>query len=213
MFFFGRGFHYRPSSAARPPKNHGPASRRPRPSAESAPFFFMIYICPPTPPPQCCTECCTGASGPDRGPFASRRGSRLHRLGNHFRRAQEKEPSCRHPRRSRGRRRSRKSYYEAVLGRGRKAIRSAFIFFLLRAATPPCQNELARNFSSVAASPRPLKPEKKRAGAGAFPPLHPPLGRSSLASLGSRGCAADRGFAPSLRPAARHCNEMVLCGV
>jgi hypothetical protein len=47
----------------------------------------LIYICPPTPPPQCCTECCTGASGPGRGPFASRRGSRLHRRGNHFRRA------------------------------------------------------------------------------------------------------------------------------
>jgi hypothetical protein len=31
--FFGRGFHYRPSSAARPPKKHGPASRRrPRPT-------------------------------------------------------------------------------------------------------------------------------------------------------------------------------------
>jgi hypothetical protein len=30
---------YRPSSAARPPKKHGPASRRPRPSAESAPLL------------------------------------------------------------------------------------------------------------------------------------------------------------------------------
>jgi hypothetical protein len=65
-----------------------------------------------------------------------------------------------------------------------------------------CQNELARNSSSVAASPRPLKPEKS-AWAGAPPPLHPPLGRSPLASLGSRGCAADRGFAPFLRPAGR----------
>jgi hypothetical protein len=38
-----------------------------------------------------------------------------------------------------------------------------------RAAAKP----QARNFSSVAASPRPLKPEKG-AGAGASPPLHPP---------------------------------------
>jgi hypothetical protein len=37
-YFLGRGFYYRPSSAARPPKKHGPASRRPRPSAESAPL-------------------------------------------------------------------------------------------------------------------------------------------------------------------------------
>jgi hypothetical protein len=40
VFFFGRGFYYRPSSAARPPKNHGPASRRPRPSAESLECFI-----------------------------------------------------------------------------------------------------------------------------------------------------------------------------
>jgi hypothetical protein len=33
-----------------------------------------------------------------------------------------------------------------------------------------CQNELARNSSSVAASPRPLKPEKKRWGGGVPPP-------------------------------------------
>ena len=51
-----------------------------------------------TTPPQCCTECCTGASGPDRGPFASRRGSRLHRIGNHFRRAagEPRRPPARH---------------------------------------------------------------------------------------------------------------------
>jgi hypothetical protein len=37
--FFGRGFHYRPSSAAPPPQKHGPASRRPRSSAQLlAPF-------------------------------------------------------------------------------------------------------------------------------------------------------------------------------
>jgi hypothetical protein len=45
--------------------------------------------------------------------------------------------------------------------------------YLLRAATPPCQNELARNFSSVAASPRPFKPEK-RWGGGVPPPAPPP---------------------------------------
>jgi hypothetical protein len=42
-FFFGRGFHSRPSSAARPPNNHGPASRRPRPSAESAPLSQPLH--------------------------------------------------------------------------------------------------------------------------------------------------------------------------
>jgi hypothetical protein len=42
-----RGFHYRPSSAARPPQNHGPASRRPRPSAESAPLSQPLYCLSP----------------------------------------------------------------------------------------------------------------------------------------------------------------------
>jgi hypothetical protein len=54
------------------------------------------------------------------------------------------------------------------------------------------QNELAR--SSVQQTRLlALSNPKKSAGAGAFPPLHPPppLGRSFLAcSLGSRGCAA-----------------------
>jgi hypothetical protein len=51
-------FHYRPSSAARPPKKHGPASRRPRPSAESAPLSEPLYCLstrptsPPYPAPQ-----------------------------------------------------------------------------------------------------------------------------------------------------------------
>jgi hypothetical protein len=36
-------FFQRPSSAARPPKTHGPASRRPRPSAESAPLSQPLY--------------------------------------------------------------------------------------------------------------------------------------------------------------------------
>jgi hypothetical protein len=41
---FGRGFHYRPSSAARPPPpKHGPAPRRTRPSAESAPLSQPLY--------------------------------------------------------------------------------------------------------------------------------------------------------------------------
>jgi hypothetical protein len=53
-----RGLHHRPSSAARPPKAHGPASRRPRPSAESAPPPQPLYCLstrptsPPYPAPQ-----------------------------------------------------------------------------------------------------------------------------------------------------------------
>jgi hypothetical protein len=56
--FLGSGFHYRPSSGARPPKSHGPASRRPRPSAESAPISQPLYCLstrpksPPHPAPQ-----------------------------------------------------------------------------------------------------------------------------------------------------------------
>jgi hypothetical protein len=44
---------YRPSSAARPPKNHGPASCRPRPSAEPAPLSQPLHSRPtrPTSPP------------------------------------------------------------------------------------------------------------------------------------------------------------------
>jgi hypothetical protein len=34
FFFLGRGFHYRPGSAARPPKNHGPGPR----------FFLFILM-------------------------------------------------------------------------------------------------------------------------------------------------------------------------
>jgi hypothetical protein len=53
---------------------------------------------------------------------------------------------------------------------------------LLSAATAPCQNEPARNFSSAAAPPR------------------TPGAQNKFAWLRSRGCAADRGFAPFLRP-------------
>jgi hypothetical protein len=54
IFFFGRGFHYRPSSAARPPKNHGPASRHiffsaQLPSAQ-LPSAQLVRIPPPPPP-------------------------------------------------------------------------------------------------------------------------------------------------------------------
>jgi hypothetical protein len=54
----GEGLSLQASSAARPPKNHGPASRRPRPSAESTPLSQPLYCLstrptsPPYPAPQ-----------------------------------------------------------------------------------------------------------------------------------------------------------------
>jgi hypothetical protein len=68
-----------PSSAARPPKKHGPASRRPRPSAGSAPLSLPLYclstrptsppypspqlLYPPSPPRRRQTQCWPVASG------------------------------------------------------------------------------------------------------------------------------------------------------
>jgi hypothetical protein len=73
--------------------------------------------------------------------------------------------------------------------------------FFCKGGRRSCSLHLAKRassqFSTVNAPPHPLKPEKTLGRRRSPPCTPPPPGRSSLASLGSRGCAAWRGCAAS----------------